>query len=337
MAAVAPPELSEIRAAAGVLRGVLAPTPLLRLREDAPGATSAPLWLKPEIHQPVGSFKLRGVHHALHRLGPEGRARGVSTVSAGNTAQALAWSARHFGVPARSLMPVGAPAAKVAAVRALGATPVQVPTEEVFRYLREERWRAEPWAFVHPWIDRDVLVGHGTLGLEILAELAAVESVFLPVGGGGLLAGVASALKALRPGVRIVAVEPEGCPSLHAALAAGRPVEVACRTICDGVAVPYVTAELFGLLRSLVDESVLVPEASVRAAVRRLALGEHMVAEPSGALALAAALEQPPGLRGISVAVVTGGSIDAARLAEILLEPGSPEGAAGQVVRPAGT
>ncbi len=318
---VARPALAEIERAREILAGVLAPTPLLALNSfDEPSG----IWLKPEIHQPVGSFKIRGVHHAVARLPDERRRQGVSTVSAGNTAQALAWSARRFGVPARSLMPESAPATKIAAVRAYGGTPVLVPVDEVFRYLREERWREEPWAFVHPWIERDVIVGHGTLGLEILEELPDVDSVFVPVGGGGLLAGVASALRAKRPGVRIVAVEPEGCPSFHAARAAGRPVGVACSTICDGVAVPYVTQELFPLLLESSDASVLVAEADVRAAVRRLATRDRIVAEPSGALALAAALATPPSERGRTVALITGGSIDAAKLAAILAEEESP-------------
>jgi len=294
---------------------VLAPTPLLPLH-SFDGASS--ILLKPEVHQPIGSFKLRGVYHALAALDPERRRAGVSTVSAGNTAQALSWSARRFGVPARSLMPESAPANKIAAVRAYGGTPVLVPVQEVFRFLQEEGWRAEPFAFIHPWIDRAVLVGHGTLGLELLAERPEIDTVFLPVGGGGLLAGVASALKAVKPGVRVVAVEPEGCPSFHTARKEGRPRTVPCQTICDGVAVPYVTEELFPLLCELADESVLVSEARVRAAVRRLALRDRIVAEPSGALAVAAAEDAPPGSFGLAVAVVTGGSIDAHKLAEIL-------------------
>jgi threonine dehydratase len=306
--------------AAQGLRGIAIRTPLAPLH--APDGPEG-IWLKAETQQLVGSFKIRGVYHAVASLAPEVRARGLSTVSAGNTAQALAWCGQRFGVPARSLMPEGAPAAKTDAVRRLGGTPVLVPTAEVFRFLRERGWEAEPYAFVHPWIERDVMIGHASIGLEIAADLPAVESVYVPVGGGGLIAGVASALRALVPRVRVVAVEPAGCPSFHAARAAGRPVTVECRTICDGVAVPYVTEELWPLLDALVDDAVLVSEDDVRATVRRLALTERIVAEPSGALALAAALADPPARRGRAVALVTGGSIDAQKLASILVGTGS--------------
>ncbi len=314
MATVVRPTKAQIEAAAERLRGVVLRTPLVPL----PGAES--LWIKPEIHQPSGSFKIRGVYHAVDRMDPERRKRGISTVSAGNTAKALAWCGRRFGVEARSLMPEHAPRSKIEAVRALGGTPVLRPVDEVFAYLREHRWESEPYAFVHPWIDPEVLVGHGTLGLEILAELPEVDTVYVPVGGGGLLGGVGSALKACKPGVRIVAVEPEGCPSLHAAVRAGHPVTVPCDTICDGVAVPYVTEEMFPLLSELADDFALVSERDVRAAIRKLALSAHVVAEGAGALAVAAALSVPASERGRSVCLVTGGSIDASRLAQILVE-----------------
>jgi threonine dehydratase len=274
--------------------------------------------IKAETHQPVGSFKLRGVFHRVASMDPVARARGISTVSAGNTAQALAWCGRHFGVEARSLMPEGAPASKVEKVRSYGGTPVLVPTAEVFRFLKEHSWENEPYEFVHPWTDRDVLIGHGSMGLEILEDAPDVKTVFLPVGGGGLLGGVGSALRAAGSSVRIVAVEPASCPALQASLAAGRPSEVACQTICDGVAVPYITAEMYPLLAALVDDVVLVTEEEVQATIRRLALQDHIVAEGAGALAVAAALKTPVSERGLSVCPITGGSIDAEKLAAIL-------------------
>ncbi len=313
-APLAAPRLEEVARAAKRLEGVVFPTPLVPLRDP----TVESVWLKLEVHQVVGSFKIRGVFHAsselLARLGP----RELATVSAGNTAQALAWTARRLGVRSRSLMPEGAPRAKIDALRALGGTAVLVSRDALFRYLEERGWEREPYAFVHPWTNRDLLVGHGTLGLEIHATLPEVETVFVPVGGGGLLAGVASVLRAKVPAVRIVAVEPEGCPSFHEALKRGAPVTVPCSTMCDGVAVPFVTDELFPLLRSLVDDSVLVSEAAVRAAIRALALRNAVVAEGAGALALAAALATPIAERGRTVALVTGSSIDAATLASIL-------------------
>lgn len=306
---------SEFEAAAARIRDVLVPTPLVPLHAKG---IDAEILLKPEILQPTGSFKIRGIHHAVSRLGDAERRRGLSTVSAGNTAKALAWCGRRFGVPVRSLMPDTAPAAKIEAVRALGGMPVLVPTAEVFRFLRERLWENEPYAFLHPWTNRDVILGHGSLGLELVAERPDVETVYVPVGGGGLFAGVAGAIKSVRPEVRVVAVEPEGCPSLHAALRAGRPVTVECHTMCDGVAVPYITEEMFPVLRDLADDVVLVSEEEVRAAIRLLAGGNHLIAEGSGALATAAALRSRAGARGPSVGIVTGGSIDLTKLAEIL-------------------
>lgn len=309
------PHLAEIERAAVLLEAVLVRTPLVPLHGHER------ILLKPEIHQPTGSFKVRGVFHAVARMSDEERGRGLSTVSAGNTAKALSWAGRHFGVPARSLMPAGAPATKVEAVRALGGTPVLVPREEVFRFLRERGWESEPYAFVHPWIEREVMIGHGTLGLEIAADCPDLDTVYVPVGGGGLLGGVGSALRAARPDVRIVAVEPAGCPALHASVAAGEPREVACDTMCDGVAVPYVTSEMYPLLSELADEVVLISEDEVRAAIRLLALESHVVAEGSGALAVAAALKAPAAARGTAVCLVTGGSIDAHVLADVLTAP----------------
>ena len=309
------PVLEEIRAAAERIKEVVVNAPLLPL---GPTDDDATILLKPEILQAVGSFKIRGVFNAVASMSPETRRRGLSTVSAGNTAQALAWTGRHFGVPARSIMPDNAPASKIEAVRAYGGEPILVPTAEVFRYLREHSWENEPYSFIHPWINRDLIIGHGTMGPEVIAECPDVDTVFVPVGGGGLIAGVGSAVKALKPSIRVVAVEPVGCPSLHAGLEAGRPLSVDCDTICDGVAVPYITEEMFPLLRDLVDDAVLVSDDAVKASMRRLATANKMIAEPSGALALAAALAIPDEKRGLSVCIVTGGSIDPRKLAAIL-------------------
>ncbi len=315
MAQVQRPALEEMQAAAAQISDILVSAPLLPL---GPPDGVATILLKPEILQAVGSFKIRGVFNAVASLSDETRQLGLSTVSAGNTAQALAWTGRHFGVPVRSIMPDTAPKSKVEAVRAYGGEPILVPTEEVFRFLREHGWEDEPYAFIHPWINRDLILGHGSLGLEIVEQCPNVKTVFVPVGGGGLIAGVGSALKALKPAVRLVAVEPTGCPSLHASLEAGRPVSVECDTICDGVAVPYITEEMFPLLRDLVDESVLVSDDAVKAAMRRLAFSNKLIAEPSGALAVAAALAIDEEKRGLSVCIVTGGSIDPRKLAAIL-------------------
>lgn len=309
------PTLDEFSAAAESLRGIIVHTPLVPLHTCEGGSD---ILLKLEIHQPVTSFKIRGIYHAVASLTDEQRAKGLSTVSAGNTAQALAWCGRRFGVKARSLMPDHAPKSKVDAVRAYGGEPVLVPMDEVFRYLKEHGWEDEPYAFIHPWTNRNVMIGHGSIALEIIKDCPEVESVFIPVGGGGLLGGVGSALKRLKPEVKIFAVEPEGCPSLHESLKLDAPTTVKCETICDGVAVPYITEEMFPLLKELVDESVLVSEKDVKAKVRRLALGNKIIAEPSGALATAAARAVDSKRRGLSVCLVTGGSIDVENLLTLL-------------------
>ncbi|HVS16166.1 MAG TPA: pyridoxal-phosphate dependent enzyme [Thermoanaerobaculia bacterium] len=313
---LAPPALAELEAAAADLYPPIVATPLVPHR--GPGADeSERVLLKPEIHQRVGSFKIRGVFHAVASLTDAQRRLGLATVSAGNTAQALAWCGRHFGVGAYCMMPDTAPRSKVEAVRALGGTPRLAPREQVFAFLREARWREEPYAFVHPWIDRRVLVGHGSLGLELADQLDEPADVFVPVGGGGLLAGVAGALRARGAPVRIVAVEPTGCPALATALQRGAPVTVDCATACDGIAVPYVTEEMYPLLRELVDEVALVDEAPIRAAIRDLAVYDKLVVEPAGAIALAAARARSSRDRP-AVAVISGGSIDPEALADLL-------------------
>ncbi len=311
------PTLSEFRAAAKLLESIIVHTPLITYHgeEDEPQ-----ILLKPEIFQAVNSFKLRGVFNAVASLSPEEKNRGLSTVSAGNTAQALAWSARHFGISARSIMPDTAPLPKIEAVKAYGGIPVLKPISEVFRFLQEHLWEQEPHSFIHPWTNRLVMIGHGSLGLEIMDDAPDIDAVFIPVGGGGLLGGVGSAIKAVNSAVRIFAVEPEGCPALRSAVDHGQPITVECKTICDGVAVPYITDELFPLLNELIDDVILVSERSVRLAIRSMLLGNKMLSEPSGALALAAAQKMAPSQRGKSACLVTGGSISFDLLLEILQE-----------------
>jgi threonine dehydratase len=311
------PSLNEFKAAAKSLEAVIVRTPLIPYRG---GNDDTKILLKPEVLQPVNSFKLRGVFNAVASLSEEEKARGVSTVSAGNTAQALAWSGRYFGISARSIMPETAPRPKIEAVKAYGGIPVLVPTAELFRFLKEHLWEQEPYSFIHPWTNRQVMIGHGSMGLEIMDDASDANAVFIPVGGGGLLGGVGSAIKAVNPSVRIYAVEPEGCPALRSAVDHGQPITVECKTICDGVAVPYITDEMFPLLNELIDDVLLVSEQAVRTAIRSILWRNKMLAEPAGALALAAALQMPPTDRGKSVCLVTGGSIGVELLMEILQE-----------------
>ena len=311
-------QLADFEDAAVRLEGIIHRTPLVPFRSFENDST---ILLKLEIHQPITSFKIRGVFHAVSRLSADERKAGISTVSAGNTAQAVAWAGRFFGVPAQSVMPETAPASKIEAVRRLGGTPVLKPMEEVFRYLKEHLWEKEPYSFIHPWTNRNVRIGHGSMGLEILHDRPDAETVFIPVGGGGLMGGVGAALKLLKPEIKIVAVEPEGCPSFHTSLRQGKPATVDCNTICDGVAVPYMTEEMFPVLKELADDTVLVSERMVKSYVKRLALHDKIVVEPSAALAVAAADNYSENEKGIRVALVTGGSIDAEKFTGILNDP----------------
>ena len=311
------PSLNEFKAAAKSLEPIIVRTPLIPYRGTD---HDNKILLKPEILQAVNSFKLRGVFYAVASLSAEEKARGVSTVSAGNTAQALAWSAKYFAISARCIMPETAPLPKIEAVKAYGGIPVLIPIPDVFRYLREHLWEKEAYSFIHPWTNRQVMIGHGSLGLEIIEDAPDVDSVFIPVGGGGLMSGVGCAIKAVNSAVRIFAVEPEGCPALRSAVDHGKPITVDCKTICDGVAVPYITDEMFPLLNELIEDVILVSERSVRLAVRSLLLDNKMLSEPSGALALAAAQKIAPARRGKSVCLVTGGSISYDLMLEILQE-----------------
>ena len=234
-------------------------TPLLPLHSYQGGTD---IWLKPETLQPVGSFKIRGVYNWAAGLTEADRSRGLSTTSAGNTAQALGYAARVFGVPARSLVPEWLPANKGASLERYGVDLVRVPFDDLLDYMFEERWRSEPYSYLNPWDQPELLAGHGTAGLEIIEDMPAIDSVFVPVGGGGLIAGNGSAVKAVNPKVRVAAVQAEVNPAFQAALDAGRSVWIDWQeTICEGASVPIIVDEMFPLLKSVTDDVVLVSEA----------------------------------------------------------------------------
>ncbi|MDE0168392.1 MAG: threonine/serine dehydratase [bacterium] len=311
---IPPPSIRDIQQAAGRISGVALRTPLLRYRTTK---LAEPVWLKAECLQPAGSFKLRGVLNWARSLSDAELARGLSTQSAGNTAQALGYVARLLGVPARSLLPDSAPRVKVDGVRSYGVTPVPVPFSALMDYVFDRGWEREPYSYLNPWGDPSMLAGSGTIGMEILDELPELAAVYIPVGGGGLVAAIGSVIKELRPAVEVVGVQSTACPSLGAALEAGRPTWVqAGETICDGTSVPVVVDEMFPLVTSVVDRVVPVSEDDVRTAIARLALGNKLVVEGSGAMSLAAALGD--GRDGPVACIVSGGSIGADRLAEIL-------------------
>ncbi|CAN5502544.1 threonine ammonia-lyase [soil metagenome] len=290
-------------------------TPLVRLGVyDAP----ADIYLKLENLQPIGSFKLRGAGNAIRGASREQLAGGVFTASAGNMAQGVAWHARRLGVRCSVVVPDHAPEAKLAAIARLGADIVKVPFEQWWQVIVTHSYPALGGLFVHPVSDPAVVAGNGTIGLEICEDLADVDTVVVPYGGGGLSCGIAAAVKALRPGARVLACEVSTAAPLAAALAAGEPTAIPYQpSFVDGIGSSGVLAEMWPLVRSLLDGSVTVELADVAAAVRLLVERNRVVAEGAGATAVAAALSGRAGA-GKVVCVVSGGNIDSAKLARIL-------------------
>jgi threonine dehydratase len=307
--------LAEVRAAAGRIGERVVRTPLL------PVPWSEKLWLKPESLQPTGAFKLRGAAHALSQLPADRRAAGVVTHSSGNHGQALAYAARAAAVPCTVVVPEGAAPHKVAAIERLAADVVRVPPDE--RAGRAEAIAGQRgMVMVPPYDHPDIIAGQGTVGLEIAADLPDVDVVLVPVGGGGLASGVAVAVTALRPGARVVGVEPELAADARESLAAGAlrpwPAERTYRTMADGLrtslselTLAHLRAHLYGI--------VTVTEEEILGATRALLLQARLVVEPSGAVATAAFLHRREELpAGRTVAVVSGGNLDPALLRRLV-------------------
>ncbi|SCG47603.1 threonine ammonia-lyase [Micromonospora inositola] len=307
--------IDDVRAAADDIAGTVVRTPLL------PAPWDGELWLKPESLQPVGSFKLRGATHAVARLDPAARSRGVVTHSSGNHGQALAYAARAAGVACTVVVPQGAPPVKVDRIRALGAEVRLVPPAR--RLAEAERIAADTGAaLVPPFDDPRIIAGQGTIGLEIVEDLPDVDVLLVPVGGGGLSSGIATAVKALRPSAAVIGVEPLLAADARESLAAGEvvvwDVERTYRTSADGLRT-HLSALTLAHLRDRLDGIVTVTEEEILAAMGRLVREARLVVEPSAAVAVAARLfhrdELPPGR---TVAVVTGGNVDPALLASVL-------------------
>lgn len=308
------PTIDAVRKAGERIKDVARRTPLTPFGPEDNG-----VFLKSEVGQPSGSFKIRGVYNWATGLSPDALRRGFSTFSAGNTALALAHCARVFGTTCRSILPDYAPDVKVQALRQRGVETVLMPFDELADYIVDAGWQRESYAFLHPWTEPAMIAGHATIGLEIIEDLPDVETVFVPVGGGALAGGVGSAVGKLNPGTRVVGVQTESYPALAQSFREGRPVWVEAHpTICDGVAVPFTCDQLYPLLRETVDSVAVVSEAQVRAAIRVLAAEGRVVSEGAGALALAAALDTPREERGLSVCLVSGGNIQAQLLDGIL-------------------
>ena len=307
--------LAEIRAARERIAGAALRTPLVRLNvEDAP----ADIYLKLECLQPIGSFKIRGASNRMALATSDELAHGVWTASAGNMAQGVAWNARRLGVRCTVVVPLGAPATKLAAIERLGAQVVAVPHDEWFDTFRTRRREGIDGLFVHAFSDDAVMAGNGTIGLEIIEDLPDVDTVVVPFGGGGLACGIASALRALRPTTKVFAAEVATAAPLAASLAEGRATSIEhVRTFVDGIGGPRVFPEMFALARELLDGSLVSSLEEVAAAVRTLVERNHVVAEGAGAAGVAAAVAGRAG-RGRVVCVVSGGNIDTAALRTIL-------------------
>jgi threonine dehydratase len=313
---VEPPGIDEVRAAADRIAGIAVRTPLVGLHSYA--ATSD-IYLKPEVLQPVGSFKIRGVGNWVLSLSQEQARPGIATTSAGNTAQALGYMGRVLGVPARCHVPDTLHESKRASIAAYGVDLVHVTMTDLMRFMFEEAWRDEPYTYLNPWGEPLMIAGHGPIGLEVFDDLPDVESVFVPVGGGALIAGVASVLKTLKPTVKVYAVQAAVNSALAAAFEAGGPRWIEWHdTIVEGASTPVITDEMYPMLRRLVDEVVLVTEEDVMDVMRRLALRDKLVTEGAGAAAVAAAMAVPIEERGLSVCVVSGGSVDHALFARVI-------------------
>ncbi|MEH1012416.1 threonine/serine dehydratase [Micromonospora sp. CPCC 206060] len=306
--------LDDIRSAAGRVGPVVFRTPLVPTWDEG-------LWVKPESLQPVGSFKLRGATNAVARLDPAARARGVVTHSSGNHGQALAYAARAVGAPCTVVVPQGAPQIKIDQIRAYGAEIVLVPPAE--RLVEAGRIAADTGrTMVPPYDHRDVIAGQGTIGLEIVADLPDVDVVLVPVGGGGLASGVATAVKTLRPSTAVIGVEPELAADARDSLATGEvvvwDVEQTWRTSADGLRT-HLSPLTLAHLRARLDGIVTVSEEEIAATLGRLVREARLVAEPSGAVALAARLFRAADLpAGRTVAVISGGNVDSAVLQTVL-------------------
>jgi threonine dehydratase len=276
--------------------------------------------LKLENLQRTGSFKVRGAVYAMSRLSAEARAAGVVTMSAGNAAQAIAYAGRAQGVQVTVVMPETAPKTKIAATRGYGGE-IRFAPEMTQLLPMVEELQAQGLHFLHPFDDDDVIAGHASLGFEIVEDLPEVDLVVVPVGGGGLISGVALALKALRPRVRIIGVEPEGAPGVRKALDAGHSVRLeSVQTVADGLAAPFAGERNLEIIRRDVDDVVVISDEMILDGLRFLVARARIVAEPAGAAAVGAllggAVQARPGEH--VVAVVSGGNVDPDRLAGFL-------------------
>ena len=311
--------LGDLQDAARTIRPVAVRTPLLPA-DVVSEQLGVPVWVKPEMLQRGGAFKFRGAYNFLSHLSPDERARGVVAPSSGNHAQAVALAAKLYGVPAVVVMPTTVTAAKRAGAERLGARIELAGTTTAHRMARaEELVRDEGLTLVPPYDHPTIIAGQGTVGLEIAADLPTVDTVLVPVGGGGFSAGVAAAIKLSLPNARVIGVEPSGAPKLSRAREAGRPVRLEhSGGLADGLLAVEIGHITFAHHQRYIDDVVLVDDAALRGAMRVLLDRLKLVVEPSGAITIAALLGGQVKARGATVAVLSGGNIEWDGLRELL-------------------
>jgi threonine dehydratase len=309
------PSIADIRDAADRIRSLVMRTPLVRL--NAP-EIPAEIWLKLENLQPIGSFKLRGAGYAMLSAPRRTLERGVYTASAGNMAQGVAYVARQLRVPCTVIVPEHAPATKLAAVERLGGRIVKVPFDRWWQTLTDHEYPGMEGLFIHPVSDRRVMAGNGTIALEIFDELSGVDAVLVPYGGGGLSVGIAAGVRALSPRTRVYGCEVETAAPFRASLTAGHAATCDyVPSFVDGIGGKSVLAEMWPLASKMLDGALGASVLEVAAAVCLLVERNRIVAEGAGAASVAAACKGVRGARRI-VCVVSGGNIDATKLARIL-------------------
>ncbi|HYS04635.1 MAG TPA: pyridoxal-phosphate dependent enzyme [Candidatus Dormibacteraeota bacterium] len=313
---VRPITLDEIRRARERIARTIVRTPLLRLEL---GEGQPDIRLKLENLQPINAYKLRGAANAVAMLPESERRKGVWTISAGNAGQGVAYAARQAGVPCTVVAIETAPAAKIERMKALGARLVLVPFDVAWKALDERSYPEVEGTFVHPFDDHDFIAGHATMGLEILEDAPDTAAVIAAIGGGGLITGVASAVKALKPEVRVWGAEPETAAPAAASFAAGSPqvFEAWKASFVDGAGGKSLFPRMWRRMSSLVDGSIVVSLEQTRRAMRLMAEKTRVISEGAGALPLAAALTGKAG-RGPIVAIVSGGNIDLGKFAELI-------------------
>lgn len=314
---VRPITLADIRAAQSRIAGTILRTPLVRLEL---GPDYPDIRLKLENLQPINAYKLRGATNAIAMLPESERAGGVWTISAGNAGQGVAYAARQAGIPCSVVVIETAPAAKIERMRALGAKLIPVPYHVAWKALEDRAFPGVEGTFIHPFDDDHFIAGHGTIGLEILEDAPDTASVIASIGGGGLITGVGSALKALRPEINIWGVEPETAAPMALSLAAGSPQKFKewKSSFVDGAGGQSVFPRMWERMKPIVDDSLVVSLEETRKAMRLMAEKARVIAEGAGALPLAAALSGRVSGNGPIVCIVSGGNLDLKKFCELI-------------------